>query len=688
MKETVTLTEEKLKKFETNEELILLVDDDPFVLKALEITLKREGYHVRTALSGEEALIMLQKEPFSLIICDLHMPNISGIEVLRQSQIIQPDTQRIILTALNETEAAIQSINVGQISQFILKPWEDQDLFRSIDRSLEKVRLTRQNQTMQALISTQNKQLEKRNEVLRYDLQLGARIHQTMLLGSSPAKVPGFSINYTTFPSKEIDGDFFEFFQPSGKLLDLVIGDVMGKGLPAALVGTAVKTQMLRFALPYAHAKVFNKKAFWQDEFLSPQEIVTKTHQAVIKQLFQLEYFVSIFYARFDLEKRLFTYVDCGSAKPIHYKAETEEIVSLSSANFPLGIDEKNIFEYQEVPFRKNDVFIFFSDGITEAKSPDNELFGYERLYNIVRNNIHLNSQELLYLIEQSVKQFIERDSFDDDLTLIVVKVDSCINPDKKENISANFYSDISQLKAVREFIEKVCRSAPGDSELLTNQLQLAINEIFCNIVKHGYKEKHGSILIEAEPLEEGIVLEVSDQGDFFDPSDLEEPNLSGDQENGFGWHIIRAIADEITYAPKVSGTGTNRLRIFKRYYLKRNNMELLHNTLGNVLIITPGSESLDAEGAREFKQKVLDLISSEDYINVVCDLKSLKYIDSSGLGSLLSILKLLHARGGDIKLANMSKPIRTIFELVSMHKIFEIHNTTEDAVKSFQARS
>lgn len=103
-----------------------------------------------------------------------------------------------------------------------------------------------------------------------------------------------------------------------------------------------------------------------------------------------------------------------------------------------------------------------------------------------------------------------------------------------------------------------------------------------------------------------------------------------------------------------------------------------------NVLVITPKTEVLDALASPEFKQKVMDLINNKDSKNVVLDLHQLQFIDSSGLGSFLSVLRVLHGHGGELKLACMNRPVRAVFELVSMHKIFEIFNSTDEAVKSF----
>ena len=115
--------------------------------------------------------------------------------------------------------------------------------------------------------------------------------------------------------------------------------------------------------------------------------------------------------------------------------------------------------------------------------------------------------------------------------------------------------------------------------------------------------------------------------------------------------------------------------------------MDNEHHTKDNVIIITPKITSLNASDAASFKAKVLDLVEKKEKPFVVIDLRNLNKIDSSGLGSFLTVLGHLNTRGGGLKLSCMNRPVRTMFELVSMHKIFDIFTTTEDAVSDFQKK-
>ncbi len=112
--------------------------------------------------------------------------------------------------------------------------------------------------------------------------------------------------------------------------------------------------------------------------------------------------------------------------------------------------------------------------------------------------------------------------------------------------------------------------------------------------------------------------------------------------------------------------------------------MDLMCDHSGGVTTVVLVGAQLDASTAAEFKHNIAPVL--EAHAQVVFDLSRLGFVDSSGLGALLSCLRQLHAKGGDLKLCGMSKPVRALFELVRMHRIFHIFNTQEDAIRAFQS--
>lgn len=112
--------------------------------------------------------------------------------------------------------------------------------------------------------------------------------------------------------------------------------------------------------------------------------------------------------------------------------------------------------------------------------------------------------------------------------------------------------------------------------------------------------------------------------------------------------------------------------------------MELMCKHLDGVTVVVLTGPQLDASTAAEFKSSVAPVLA--EYSHIVFDLGHLGFVDSSGLGALLSCLRHVQAKGGDLKLCGISKPVRTLFELVRMHKIFQIFDTQEGAIRAFQS--
>lgn len=413
---------------------------------------------------------------------------------------------------------------------------------------------------------------------------------------------------------------------------------------------------------------------------------MNQVDKAIAKQLIELEYFVTLFYCRFDIQYKTLTYVDAGSTKPIHYKADEQKAELLKGDNYPLGVSEGNKYQLKETKFKQGDLFVFYSDGVSEARSPEQKFYGVERLVHLVEGNPDLKAKDLLNLIKNSITSFTKQEHQADDLTLIIIKIGHYERPDLAEISSMQFRSHYSQLNAIRKFVERFCVNAPGNKERLTVEMELLIDEIFCNIIKHGYKgNPRGMIHIKTELTQDALVINIFDQGISFDPTYVNEPSFAGNRDGGYGWHIIRELTDKIIYVKKEDATGWNHLTIFKRYHIGGKMMEFAQETKQDILIITPEKESLDASDAPDFKDKVMEIITNNKSKSVIFDLNKLQFIDSSGLGSFLSVLRMLNSQGGDLKLSRMNSQIRTMFELVKMHKIFEIYNSTEDAIESFK---
>ena len=110
--------------------------------------------------------------------------------------------------------------------------------------------------------------------------------------------------------------------------------------------------------------------------------------------------------------------------------------------------------------------------------------------------------------------------------------------------------------------------------------------------------------------------------------------------------------------------------------------MTVLTDQKENAVVVEAGAETLDASNAQEFKSAMSRMIQPGAHL--VLDMNGIRFVDSSGLGAILSCLRQLHDQGGDLKLCSMNKPVRALFELVRMHRVFEIFNTRDEAIRSY----
>src|SRR5215831_6541420 len=111
--------------------------------------------------------------------------------------------------------------------------------------------------------------------------------------------------------------------------------------------------------------------------------------------------------------------------------------------------------------------------------------------------------------------------------------------------------------------------------------------------------------------------------------------------------------------------------------------MDIVVQPVNSVAVATILVEDLDASNASDFKRDIAPTLDA--YPRLVLDLSRMRFVDSSGLGAFISCLRKLNASGGDLKLCAMSKPVRAVFELVRMHRVFDIHDNSEEAVRAFE---
>lgn len=150
---------------------VLVVDDEAIVLAALRETLTREGYHVATASSAEEALGLLEKRSFSVVLTDQQMPKLTGLDFLALVKQRQPDATRILITGALSLAMVVDSINKGEIYRFIVKPWLREELIATVKNAVQRFEMICKNDALMVTTLAMNAELKQANAALSQNLQ-------------------------------------------------------------------------------------------------------------------------------------------------------------------------------------------------------------------------------------------------------------------------------------------------------------------------------------------------------------------------------------------------------------------------------------------------------------------------------------------------------------------------------------
>jgi sigma-B regulation protein RsbU (phosphoserine phosphatase) len=207
------------------------------------------------------------------------------------------------------------------------------------------------------------------------------------------------------------------------------------------------------------------------------------------------------------------------------------------------------IYEQFTQPFEPEDVFVFYSDGITEAQNSSGESFGISRLAECVRINSRLDAWQLITKIRTSVVAFSNSETFADDLTCVVVKIEERKLPLARQQIEIP--SNLGELAQARNFVHDFCRSIPGAAlpEECAEEFDLAVNEGLSNIMRHACTNRPDQrIQIGAEAFADHVIFRLHHLGESFDPAAVPPPDFSGLREDGFGVYMIARLVDEVRY--------------------------------------------------------------------------------------------------------------------------------------------
>jgi sigma-B regulation protein RsbU (phosphoserine phosphatase) len=260
----------------------------------------------------------------------------------------------------------------------------------------------------QAAIALEKARLQKdslEKQLLERELAVAAEIQK----GFWPRRIPsysGISIAAYSEPATRIGGDYYDFIPVADDRCALVIGDVSGKGIPAALLMATLRAA-LRAQLEASAAL---------------EEILHSVNNVLVRDT-PLEKFATLFVGLLDCRRLELVYVNAGHNPPLLYDRESGEMKRLSAGGPIVGVFAGTQFEPSWERLHPGHVLVAYTDGVTEAAGPNGDLFGEERLRDLVCKHAEDNAEVLKQLIRETVSQFSRGAAQQDDITLFVVKV-------------------------------------------------------------------------------------------------------------------------------------------------------------------------------------------------------------------------------------------------------------------------
>jgi phosphoserine phosphatase RsbU/P len=371
---------------------ILIVDDTPINIGVISGALK-DSFATKVATSGEKALAIASgKDKPDLILLDIMMPEMDGYEVCRRLK-ADPDTRDIpviFLTSQTEAEDETKGFDVGAVD-YIHKPF-------SAAVVKARVRTHLMLREAHAVIARQLVEINTELEM--------ARQIQLSILPSSTPKISGLDIVARYIPMTSVAGDFYDFIVVDEKHVGILIADVSGHGLPAALIAS-----MLQVALT---AQVRHAS--------EPGKVLAGLNQALCGK-FQHN-FVTAAYVYVDLEKNIVNYGGAGHPPLLLWRKSTARSSQLLENGLVMGQFEEATYDSLQVPIEPGDRFFLYTDGILESANPAQEEFGTERFMKFMESNNKLPAGPFADALLLELARWLEQppgEGHKDDISLLAV---------------------------------------------------------------------------------------------------------------------------------------------------------------------------------------------------------------------------------------------------------------------------
>ena len=376
----------------SEKKMILVVDDAPVNLQVVSAILK-DDFKVRIATSGAKALDLVKIEPHpDLILLDVTMPEMDGYEVcgiLKATPEVR-DIPVIFLTGKTETEDETKGFEVGAVD-YIHKPFSPAVVKARVHTHL--------------VLREAREQLARQLLDINNELEMAREIQLAILPHEIP-RISGLEIAARYLPMSLVAGDFYDFIVVDEKHVGILVADVSGHGLPAALIASMLKTA---FAAQAPHA-------------CDPARVLSGLNQSLCGKF--KNHFVTGAYVFVDMEKNSIKYAGAGHPPLLLWRQSSAAASEVLENGLLLGFFKDAPYSVVEVCVQPGDKAVLYTDGILETRSPSKEEFGPDLFKVFLESNHNLKADKFADLVLDELTGWSENhkdNGQEDDITLLVI---------------------------------------------------------------------------------------------------------------------------------------------------------------------------------------------------------------------------------------------------------------------------
>ena len=401
---------------------ILVVDDDESNRESLRRRLVRHGYSVLTAVDGPAALELIAQQPFDLVLLDVMMPGMSGLQVLERvrQNFSQTDLPIIMATAKDQSEDIVSAFNHGA-NDYVTKPLDFAVVLARVRTQLLLKKSVDQIVDLEKHLSARNTELESANAKLSeyarrtsVELEAAARVQKTFLPTPSP-KFVGSSFAWVYEPCQELAGDSLNILQLDADHVAFYVLDVSGHGVAASLLAFAA-TRLLS-EVGFGDSIVMRMRGGVMTP-AAPSEVASTLNKRFTVNPESNQY-MTLFYAIFNAKTQVLTYVSAGHPGAVHISGN-KPVSILDGTGLPIGVGEG--YEQQTVRLDHADRVYLYSDGVTESMNPARELFGGKRLMNALEKGRNNSLADSVASLQAELLDWQAGGSTKDDISVLAVE--------------------------------------------------------------------------------------------------------------------------------------------------------------------------------------------------------------------------------------------------------------------------